>query len=92
MTPNLDYLEILAWRVLGYEQTPAVDMCKERNDCNAEMVWDLDGALEKRFGCDFSGFCHLVEKLLPLMPDDRDYHAFPADGAAIVRTTADNAD
>ena len=66
MTTTLDDLEILAWRVIGFDQASAVNMWEERNDRNAEMGWDLDGALEKRFGCDFSGFCNLVEKLLPL--------------------------
>jgi len=61
MTPTLDDLEILAWRVIGFDQASAVNMWEERNDRNAEMGWDLDGALEKRFGCDFSGFCHLAE-------------------------------
>ena len=36
---------------------------------HAEMGWNLDGALEKRFGCDFSGFCNLVEKLLPILSE-----------------------
>ena len=98
MTLTLDDLEILAWRVIGFDQASAVNMWEERNDRNAEMGWDLDGALEKRFGCDFSGFCHLVEKLLPLMPllpDDRDgrqHHAFPVDSAVIVRAATDSAD
>lgn len=98
MTPALDDLEALAWRVLGYEQASAVAMCHENKDHDAEMAWDLDSALERRFGCDFSRFCHLVEKLLPLMPllpDDRDgrqHHAFPVDGAVIVRAATDSAD
>jgi hypothetical protein len=69
MTPTLDDLEILAWRVIGFDQASAVNMWEERNDRNAEMGWDLDGALEKRFGCDFSGFCNLVEKLLPILSE-----------------------
>ncbi|WP_314909931.1 hypothetical protein [Cardiobacterium hominis] len=53
----------------GFDQASAVNMWEERNDRNAEMGWDLDGALEKRFGCDFSGFCNLVEKLLPILSE-----------------------
>lgn len=38
MTPALDDLEVLAWRVLGYEQASAVAMCHENKDHDAEMA------------------------------------------------------
>lgn len=95
MTMNVDDLEVLAWMALGFDQRSAMQKVYDRNNPEEELGWDLDGALEHKFGCNFSGFCVLAEALLLLTPVIEDAktgeknHAFiDSDGDSIIKTEA----
>lgn len=82
MILDVNDLEVLAWMVMGDSEEDAVMRINARYDRDAEFKWDLDGSLEKRFGCDFQGFTKLIEALLPMTPlaesmlTGERYHAF----------------
>lgn len=88
-------LEELAWVCLGYSPTEADEIMAENNDPEEEFRWDLDDALEKKFGCVFAGFSKLIEVILPMTPIEvspinrHKFHALIVDGNAIVKTEAD---
>ena len=88
---DVDGLEILAWMVLGFDEESAIEKLNDRYDRDKEQGWDLDGALEKRFGCNFDQFNHLVERLIFMTPIAESpitgtrYHAFMNGNCAILK-------
>ena len=89
---KLDDFEELAWLCLGYAPDTVAEIISEQCDPEEELGWDLNAALEKKFGCDFSHFCDLVEVLLPMTPlavspiTGEVFHAFiDPDGSAVIK-------
>lgn len=91
---DIDDLEILAWMVLGFDETSAIEKLNDRYDRDQEMGWDLDGALERKFGCDFGQFSNLIEKLIYMTPiavspiTGTKYHAFMNGMDSVVKVEA----
>lgn len=88
---DCDDVELLAWICTGDSYKQAIQRMNENSEGD-EFSWDIDTALEKRFGCDFDGFRKIVERLLPMTPKAKsrltgqEYHAFLVGEDAIIKT------
>ena len=86
--------EELAWLCLGFKPESVAEIMAGNRNRGEEFTLDLDSALERKFGCDFPRFCDLIEVLLPMTPlaespiTGEKFHAFIADGCAVVKVSA----
>lgn len=88
---DCDDVELLAWICIDGSYDQALERMNGNQE-DEEFCWDIDTALEKRFGCDFDGFRKIVESLLPMTPKAKsrltgqEYHAFLVGEDAIIKT------
>lgn len=87
---DCDDVELLAWICIDGSYDQALERMNGNQE-DEEFCWDIDEALEERFGCDFAGFRSIVERLLPMttivesMINGEKYHAFVVNDDAIVK-------